>query len=211
MVHSFQDEPNEWRILSQNQGDIQEKVSHLTFCNPSGLNTQNFKMNEKESIMKRTKVKTALLLTLTLALALPMFAQPKHGSPKNRAGQQAMLTKLDLTAEQEQQMQDLRFAQAKRSIDLRAELQQEHLKLRQLRQADEPNKKKLYAQVEKVGAVEIKLDKARIDHMLKVQKVLTADQFKAFRSQMQHHPGPCDGQRGSKGDRLNKHFRHDRF
>ncbi|MEA3286857.1 MAG: periplasmic heavy metal sensor, partial [Candidatus Marinimicrobia bacterium] len=123
------------------------------------------------------KLQRTILLTLTLALALPSFAQPPRGIRGNGDGQQFMRTELNLTAEQEQQMQELRFKKEAQAIDLRAELQLERLKLRKLRQTDDPNKKKLYAQVDKIGAIEVKLDKARIDHMLKVKKVLTADQF----------------------------------
>ncbi len=161
--------------------------------------------------MKHQKMKTTLLLALTLALALPIIAEPQRGSRGNCDSPREMRAELNLTEIQEKQMQDLRFDRELNMIDLRAKLQTEHLTLRKLRQADEPNKKKLYAQVEKVGAVKIKMDKSKVDHQLAVRKVLTEDQFKIFARTMQNNDGrgkarSCDQQSGP-----NKRPHRDRF
>ncbi len=161
--------------------------------------------------MKHKMIRPALLLALTLAVALPTIAQSQRGFRGAGNGPQTMLSELNLTVEQEKQMQDLRFDRETVTIKLRAELQQERLLLRKLRQADDPNKKKLYAQIDKVGAIKIKMDKSRVDHMLKVRKVLTVDQFKVFSQTMRHQMGSRKGQREDMSNRHNKHFRRDRF
>jgi len=160
--------------------------------------------------MKQTLIKPALLLALTLVVAIPAIAQPQRGFRGAGEGRETMVTELKLSAEQEQQMQDLRFAREAKAIDLRADLQQERLKLRKLRQADEPNKKKLYAQVEKIGSVEVKMDKSRIDHLLAVRGVLTEEQFKIFNQSLQRQFGQR-GERGDKRDQQSKRFHPDRF
>ena len=93
---------------------------------------------------------------------------------------------------QEKQMQDLRFNLEKARIDFRAELQTERLQLKQLSLADEPNKKKIYGQIEKIGAIEIKIEKARVDHRLAVRKILTEDQYKIFSLLQSKFHNPID-------------------
>lgn len=155
--------------------------------------------------MRKELKKPALLLILMIALATAAVAQPQHGmgGRENRPGD--MMEKLNLTVEQEKQMQDLRFDLEKARIDLRAELQTERLALKQLRKVDAPNKKKIYAQIDKVGAVEIKIEKARVDHRLAARNILTDDQFKVFQQGMHQGQGRFgDQQDNCRKDRGNR-------
>ncbi len=161
--------------------------------------------------MKSQKLKTTLVLALLLALALPTIAQPQRGFRGTGDQPQNIREELNLTDAQEKQMQNLRFDRESAMIDLRADLQTERLKLRKLRDADEPNKKKLYAQIDKIGAVEIRIGKARVDHLLAAQKILTKDQFKIFSKALQHQNGPREGRRGDMRDRSNKKSFRNRF
>ena len=52
-------------------------------------------------------------------------------------------------------MQSLRFDKEEILIKLRAKQQSAQLELRKLKRADEPNKKKIYAQIDKVGAAHL--------------------------------------------------------
>lgn len=161
--------------------------------------------------MKHQTLKSGILLALILAVALPTLAQPQRGFKGPGNGPQSICDELNLTEQQEQAMQELRYDRESVMIDLRAERQSERLKLRKLRQADEPNKKKLYAQVEKVGAVQIKIDKSRVDHGLAVRKVLTKDQFKIYSQSRQHQFGQREGRRGEMRGMHNNRPRRNRF
>lgn len=163
--------------------------------------------------MKHSMLKPVLLLTLTLLIALPSFAQANRGSRGDRSGRgiETLGVELNLTAEQELKMEDLRYSRESTSIELRANIQQERLKLRKLRQSNDLNKKKLYAQIEKVSDAEVKLDKSRVDHLLKVRAILDDDQFKTFSQTMQRRYGPREGQRGDRKDRRSMNSRQDRF
>ncbi len=149
-----------------------------------------------------TKMTNRVILPLLLlALAVPSFGQKGAGKSGPRMGQGFMIQELNLTAEQEEQMQNLRYDQEETLIKLRAKHQSAKLALRKLKQADEPNKKKIYAQIEKVGATRIAMDKARADHQMAIRKILTDEQFKMFQNKMGrmggrdfHGRGRYDGQ-----------------
>ena len=86
-------------------------------------------------------------------------------------------------------MQNLRFDHEEVLIKLRAKQQSAQLVLRKLKRADEPNKKKIYAQIDKVGAARVAIDKARANHHLEIRKVLTDEQFDIFQSKMARKGG----------------------
>ena len=146
--------------------------------------------------------KRFILPLLLLALAIPTFAQKGPAKDGSGLGRGDKLQALELTAEQEDQMKDLRYAKEKILIQLRADLKTSQLELKKLKQADEPNKKKIYAQIDKVGKQRTAIEKARVDHQLKIRKVLTDEQFKMFQKKMQAKAGRGDQRKsGSRRDR----------
>lgn len=157
--------------------------------------------------MRKQLKKPAVLLLLTAILTVTAFGQPNRASGDRNHGS---MDKLNLTVEQEKQMKELRFKHETVMIDLRADLQTERLKMRQLSSADVPNKKKIHAQIEKAGAAEIKMEKARADHKLAVRAILDDEQFKMFRHGFmnKHHgfAGDRDDFKG-KGDKSPRHKR----
>ena len=160
--------------------------------------------------MKTTLMKKSLISLMSLAIALPMLAQPGSGGQSYQKEKGAMREQLNLTEAQESQMQELRFAHEKDMINLKAKLQVEKLELRKLKQADEPNKKKVYAQIEKVGAARVAMDKAQFDHQLAVGKILTDEQYKIFLKMMAKKGRGMDGHRGKshkQGKRESGFFR----
>lgn len=142
--------------------------------------------------------KRFILPLLLVALALPTFAQKGPARDGSGLGKGEKFQDLKLTAEQEDQMKDLRYANEKVLIQLRADQKTSQLELRKLKQADEPNKKKIYAQIDKVGKQRTAIEKARVDHFLEVRKVLTDEQFKVFQKKMEKRAGRKDGPRGDR-------------
>lgn len=148
--------------------------------------------------MRTVSTKPALLVLLVLALSVSAFAQPMQGRRGDRNAPRQMSEQLNLSADQETQMQNLRFGNQAVMIDLRAGLQKERLKLRQLQQADKPNQKKIYAQIDKVGAAEVKIAKSRANHQLAVRAILTDEQFQSFGRGMQFGPDRFGGRDGNR-------------
>ena len=155
--------------------------------------------------------KPILLMLIITALVSTTFAQGMRGHGRQDGPPVMMLEKLNLSAEQQTQMQDLRYEHQEDMIGMRADLQSERLKLRRLVGTDEPNKKKIHAQIEKVGAAEIKIDKSRADHRLSMLTLLDDDQKKIFREGFHQRGGRFDGDRGDNRKDFRNHPRHKRF
>jgi Spy/CpxP family protein refolding chaperone len=73
-------------------------------------------------------------------------------------------------------IKDLAYNSNKELIGLRAEMDQGHLEMRRLMDLDSPDEKMIMSQIDKLGAVEIKLRKNRINLLLSVRKLLTPEQ-----------------------------------
>ncbi|NQV16652.1 periplasmic heavy metal sensor [bacterium] len=155
--------------------------------------------------MKQSKWRGLVLFSLIIFLVNQGLAQPmgEHNDQVDHPVE--MMDELQLSEDQEKQMQDLRFKHKKTMIGLRADLDIEELKLKELKIADEPDKKKIHTQIEKVGSARIKLDKSRADHHLEVRNVFNKDQQKLFRKSMHRK----NGSRGNlKGDKRTNRERH---
>lgn len=161
--------------------------------------------------MKHKTNRSILVLTLLIALTSTSFAQRPDRRGQNEDRPAKLWQELKLTEEQEAKMKDLRLAQQEKMIDLRADKQKAELGLRKLMSADEPNKKKIYAQVDKVAATEVKIEKSRIDHRLEVRGLLTDEQLKVYQKAMHSKPKRgCDGNgKGNRGP--GRDFPHRRF
>lgn len=73
-------------------------------------------------------------------------------------------------------IKDLAYNANKELIGLRAEMDQNHLEMKRLMDLDSPDDQAIIAQIDKIGAVEIKLRKNRINLLLAVRKILTPEQ-----------------------------------
>jgi len=148
-----------------------------------------------------TKQKTILIPILILGLGLSAFGQMGPGPGERMGGKGMPPAELNLSDEQQTQMRDLKFAHEKVMIGLQADLKTERLELKKLKLADEPNKKKIMSQIEKVGSIEIAKEKARAEHQLEVRKVLNDEQLKIFRKHQFDRKGRHDGPRKERPHR----------
>jgi Spy/CpxP family protein refolding chaperone len=73
-------------------------------------------------------------------------------------------------------IKDLVYNANKQVIDLKAEMERNQLEMRRLMDQEAPDEKVIMQQIDKIGAVEIKLRKNRISLMLSVRKLLTPEQ-----------------------------------
>jgi Spy/CpxP family protein refolding chaperone len=146
----------------------------------------------------------ALMLSLGTAVAL---AGPGHAPP---ALKRKFMKKLGLDTKQIKKIEDLTYRADREKLDIRHEIQKNHLDLEQLMSAEKPNEAAIFSKLEKISALELKLKKNRIGLMLKVKAILTAEQWdklqefqaarqakrreKRMRRRMRRHapPGPPD-------------------
>jgi Spy/CpxP family protein refolding chaperone len=101
----------------------------------------------------------ALMLSLGTAVAL---AGPGHAPP---ALKRKFMKKLGLDTKQIKKIEDLTYRADREKLDIRHEIQKNHLDLEQLMSAEKPNEAAIFSKLEKISALELKLKKNRISPM----------------------------------------------
>lgn len=126
------------------------------------------------------------LLTLGLAVSMIILsAQPlqakmnKHKSDKGE-GRGKKMAALNLTEEQQAQMETIRLTHKKKMIPLQADLETEKVKMQELRMAETPSKKKMSAQIDKIAETKARIDKQKLEMDLEIRGLLTAEQQKIW-------------------------------
>jgi Spy/CpxP family protein refolding chaperone len=113
----------------------------------------------------------ALMLSLGTAVAL---AGPAHAPP---ALKRKFMKKLGLDSKQIKKIEDLTYRADREKLDIRHEIEKNHLDLEQLMSAEKPNEAAIFSKLDKISALELKLKKNRIGLMLKVKAILTPEQW----------------------------------
>ena len=150
--------------------------------------------------MKNPITKLTVAASMLVLFMQPLAAQPQKELGKRGPGDPKMKAELNLSEAQEKQMQDLRFKHEKEMIGLRAELETRELAMKELRGVEPPNKKKLYAQIDQISETKTKIAKAKLDHRLAVQEILTPEQQKLFKQNAMHRKGRKAERDGCFGD-----------
>ena len=126
--------------------------------------------------MKRLTVLMAIFMSVIFII--PNIAEARW---LNR-----MEKRLNLTAQQTQQIKKLMYNSKRYKITLRAKLQLARLDVRQLLEQHRPNIANVSKAIDKVGAIQLALHKHRILNMLKIKALLSPEQAKKL-DQWQHH------------------------
>ena len=144
-------------------------------------------------------------VTATLALLLLMGAIVS-AQPRGERGRQ-FFEELSLTDEQQKQVDDLRSAHQKSMIDHRAAIQKAQVEIRDLWNADSPNRSAIEKKMNEVADLRVKSATAMLDQWFAVNKILTPEQQKVWKKM----PGMMAGKsgnrpmmRGMRMDRMNR-------
>lgn len=89
---------------------------------------------------------------------------------------------LNITQDQQKQMDEVLFQHREKLIDLRANLQKAELDMEPLMDADEPNRAGIETQIDKVVAARAALEKANSNFLLDIRMKLTPGQWKQIKS-----------------------------
>jgi len=137
--------------------------------------------------MKRVILGISMLLGAASAIAqeVPkaLQAQPQPFYWASRPNSLPAIQKLDLTAEQRKNIDDIFQQHRLKLIDLEATLQKEDLILEPLVAAVPPDDAKVLAQIDRVAQARAELEKANSRMLWQVRRVLTPDQWKQLQSQ----------------------------
>jgi periplasmic protein CpxP/Spy len=137
-----------------------------------------------------------LLLTLGVAAAQGPAELWRQFSPLSGRWWKTpyMVQKVDLTAEQQQKMDDIFQQNRVKLIDLTATLDKEEAILEPLMAAAQPDAAKIRPQIDRVATARAELEKANANMLLSMRLVLTQEQWKNLQgdggSPRPRQPGP---------------------
>jgi Spy/CpxP family protein refolding chaperone len=150
---------------------------------------------KNRSIMKNRWIKTTGLMVLTVIMLTGVNAQPREGRGLGPCGQgnpdfepgygrfepghgrTQPFACLDLTEEQQEQMQALRLEHYKTMKPLRNEMGELKARERTLLSADEPDMKAVYKVIDDQTGLRNKMRKLQVEHRVSVKKLLTEEQI----------------------------------
>lgn len=142
---------------------------------------------------------TTALAALALLLSPLAIAWGPGAGPGARGDRGARLTQLlDLTADQQAALTDLRDAHQAEVAVFHEQVRTKSDQLRALWRAAKPDRAAILALTHEVNTAKLALQLKRVDHLFAVQRVLSPDQFQRFLD----HTGPrraLDGRRGRRG------------
>ena len=131
----------------------------------------------------------SIFLIATFCLANAWAQEPPERPLRTRI--RGMLEEIKLTEQQREEMAKLRLENQKEMIKLRADLRLLQLDLETLLDTKEPDKAKVYAQIDKINNLSNEMTKKRIDFSLKRRAILTPEQWE----KMKHLRKPLYGWR----------------
>lgn len=121
-----------------------------------------------------------------------------RGMGMGRGGGEGMRA-LDLSAEQQQKMQDIRERTMRRNIQARADLRIARLDLGKLMRAENPDRRAIDAQMDKIGTMRTAMRKAQVGAMLDARALLTEAQRQKLRELRPWRGVRRDGDDGGRG------------
>jgi Spy/CpxP family protein refolding chaperone len=101
-----------------------------------------------------------------------------------------LIKELNLTDQQKDELAKLRLENQKEMIRLRADLEILHIDLETLLDEKEPDKTKIYAQLDKINEISNEMSKKHIDFVLKRRAIFTPEQWDKIKNMMKHHEVP---------------------
>jgi Spy/CpxP family protein refolding chaperone len=141
--------------------------------------------------------------SMALAIAVSLFASPvlarrgggglggggKMGGALHPMRIDAVAVQLGVGEATLAQIKNLAFEAEQEAIGIQADARREHLKLRRLMDAEEPDEKAVMKQIDVVAAEEARMHKNRVRLLLAVRKLLTPEQRAQLQALMAERRG----------------------
>jgi Spy/CpxP family protein refolding chaperone len=125
--------------------------------------------------MKRTLIITTLLVFLLALAGVFTFAQQERKDRRDHK-RVNMIEKLNLTEEQQTQIEEIRFTHQEKMIDLKADVEKKELGLKELQSTANFSRGDYIAKVEDIISAENKLKLEMVNHHMDVYELLDAEQ-----------------------------------
>ena len=147
--------------------------------------------------MKRTFL--SLLMTLTL-LSFSSFVLLGQQKEEKKFQKDKMLRELNLTKDQQNKINEIRFDHEEKQIESKADLEKNQLRIKKMISSSSFNDSELLNLVEKSGQLKSQLEKERVSMWLDIRKILTEDQREIWKSKF-HRMGMRDKMRDHRKER----------
>ncbi|MBN1301680.1 MAG: Spy/CpxP family protein refolding chaperone [Melioribacteraceae bacterium] len=143
--------------------------------------------------------KSLLILVIAFTFSSLLVSQPRQKYRDSRAGfeKQRLSEQLNLTEEQQDKIDQLRFDHQNGAIDIRSEINKNRLKLRKMMKDGEINKDEYFALVEKNNQLNSKLKTSRAQLFLGIYELLDDNQKEIWIENRQMNRMHRDGFRGN--------------
>ena len=138
--------------------------------------------------MKRTLIITALLSFLIVIAGAFTFAQ-KQRENRGENKRERIIEKLNLTDEQQTQIEEIRFAHQGKMIDLRADVEKKELGLKELQSTANFSRSDYITKVEEVISTENEMKVERANHHMDVYELLDTEQRETWTKMKQMKEG----------------------
>ncbi len=159
--------------------------------------------------MKKVKfLNTVMLASLLIVFsALNLTAQNKRGNKGHMKGDKPRMEQQDskrqgipnLTEEQRDKIKEIRISFKQTSQELTNKLKELEAKLHSLKTTEKPDMKAIYAQIDKISGVKVKIEKKRADMEQDIRKLLNKEQKLFFDNHLNK-----DGRKDKIRDRKEK-------
>ena len=126
----------------------------------------------------------SLLVTTIASTTLLIGQEPPMKRPEGDMPRQQMMEHLKLNDDQKNQIEKLHVDFQKQQIAQRSKLQTSRLELRQLMRAENSDKAAIEKKINEVSQFGAQMRVGRVNQMLSVRKILTAEQQKMLREGM---------------------------
>ena len=148
--------------------------------------------------MKRTLIITVLLSFLIVVAGAFTYAQRQREN-RGENMHEKMIEKLNLTDQQQTQIEEFRFANQNKMIDLRADAEKKKLGLKELQSSGNFSREDYIAQYEEIISAQNKMKLGKANHHMDVYELLDAEQKKTWNKMKPMKHG--------KHNRMKKHHR----
>lgn len=151
----------------------------------------------------KTKIFSIVLIIAIVGLySGTAYSQKKSSAKpfKKEFFRQQMLNKLNLTDEQKTKIEDARLNHQKQMIDLKANLEKKMLALKELRVKGNLNRNDVIAAVKDINLAKNDIAIARANNMMDIYDILTPEQRKIWKDNMDFFKGPRGHRMGGMWD-----------
>ena len=162
------------------------------------------------------KTLTIAMVMIAALLAGSALAQPcgRMGPKGGGPALERIADEIELTDEQLEEIENIRYESELESVDMHAELKKEEIELRHLMDFEDFSRQEIMAQAEKVGEMKQELQLNKMDARLRSLEVLTDEQREKMKDLRRESTREgikkmhSDGGKGCPGHQLKKSMKH---